>query len=140
MSTSIAAAEVSSRHLDACLGLQVHIRSFYPIFPVPLDLAHEVNLDVTHIDRLNLDIDGADTNMAPDVLILPSRLKQFSKVREHFVVSARDSEFGQVVDSTLAVNPSFLSKGQYASLLCANPGPSVGERIKAQIVRLEDSA
>lgn len=107
---------------------------------MPLDLAHEVNLDVTHMARLNLDIDGADTNMAPDVLILPSRLKQFSKVRENSVVSARCSRFGQVVDSTMAVNPSFLTKGQYASLLCANPGSSVGERVKAEIVRLEDSA
>lgn len=98
-------------------------RSFYPIFPVPLDLSHEVNLDVTHIERLNLDIDGANTNQAPDVLILPSRLKQFSKV----------------VDSTVAINPSFLTKGSYASLMCTNPesGSSLGDRIKAEIVRLE---
>ena len=92
------------------------------------------------MDRLNLDIDGADTNVAPDVLILPSRLKQFSKVRGPSADSARCSRFGQVVDSTMAVNPSFLTKGQYASLLCANTGSSVGERVKAEIVRLEDPA
>ncbi|KZT73834.1 DNA polymerase alpha, subunit B [Daedalea quercina L-15889] len=96
-------------------------RSFYPIFPVPLDLAHEVNLDVTHMDRLHLDIDGADTNIAPNVLILPSRLKHFSKV----------------VDSTLAVNPSFLTKYTYASFLCASSGSSVGDRIQAEIIRLD---
>ncbi|EPT05190.1 hypothetical protein FOMPIDRAFT_1057497 [Fomitopsis schrenkii] len=116
-------SSVGDTMVNTCRHL-LQQRCFYPIFPVPLDLAHEVNLDVTHMARLNLDIDGADTNMAPDVLILPSRLKQFSKV----------------VDSTMAVNPSFLTKGQYASLLCANPGSSVGERVKAEIVRLEDSA
>ncbi|KAH9841513.1 DNA polymerase alpha, subunit B [Rhodofomes roseus] len=98
-------------------------RSFYPIFPVPLDLSHEVNLDVTHMERLNLDIDGANTNEAPDVLILPSRLKHFSKV----------------VDSTIAINPSFLTKLTYASLVCSSheSGSSVGDRIKAEIVRLD---
>ena len=38
------------------------------------------------MDRLNLDIDGSDTNVAPDVLILPSRLKQFAKVRKLSVI------------------------------------------------------
>lgn len=50
-------------------------RSFYPIFPPPLDLAHEVNLDVSHSERLKLTEDAA-----PSVLILPSKLKQFHKV------------------------------------------------------------
>lgn len=44
---------------------------------MPLDVSHEVNLSVTHLDGLRL-ADG--TNNAPDVLILPSRLKQFTKV------------------------------------------------------------
>ncbi|KAH9936258.1 DNA polymerase alpha/epsilon subunit B-domain-containing protein [Fomitopsis serialis] len=112
----------SDTMINTCRHL-LQQRSFYPIFPVPLDLSHEVNLDVTHMERLNLDIDGANTNQAPDVLILPSRLKQFSKV----------------VDSTVVVNPSFLTKGSYASLVCTNPeiGSSLGDRIKAEIVRLE---
>ena len=55
-------------------------RSFYPIFPVPLDLSHEVNLDVAHWAGLRLGGDGAEEDTAPDVLITPSRLKHFSKV------------------------------------------------------------
>jgi DNA polymerase alpha subunit B len=53
--------------------------SFYPIFPVPQDLAHDTNLDISHSDALNLDCDG-ESDFAPDILIVPSRLKQFSKV------------------------------------------------------------
>ena len=49
-------------------------RSVYPIFPPPEAHAIEVNLDVTHHRLLRMDED------APDVLILPSRLKHFSKV------------------------------------------------------------
>ncbi|EGO23628.1 hypothetical protein SERLADRAFT_356508, partial [Serpula lacrymans var. lacrymans S7.9] len=73
-------------------------RSFYPIFPVPLDLTDEVNLDVSHSEGLKL-VDGPDP-VAPDVLIVPSRLKHFSKV----------------VDDTVSINPSFLSKGTYATV------------------------
>lgn len=55
--------------------------SFYPIFPVPLELSSDVNLDISHSDglRLGSDPDGIK-EYAPDVLILPSRLKHFSKV------------------------------------------------------------
>jgi DNA polymerase alpha subunit B len=52
--------------------------SFYPLFPSPLELAHEVNLDVSHIAHLEL---CHETAFAPDVLVVPSRLKHFSKVR-----------------------------------------------------------
>lgn len=69
-------------------------RSFYPIFPVPLNLAHDVNLHVTHSDMMYLcpqedesEDDGGDAQddptlarCAPDVLVVPSRLKHFSKV------------------------------------------------------------
>lgn len=53
--------------------------SFYPIFPAPFDVAHEVNLDVTHSEAIKL-VESED-EYAPDVLVLPSRLKHFSKVR-----------------------------------------------------------
>lgn len=53
--------------------------SFYPLFPVPADLSAEVNLDVTHSDGLRLD--QSAHQHAPDVLLLPSKLKQFTKVR-----------------------------------------------------------
>ncbi|KAI9635169.1 DNA polymerase alpha subunit B N-terminal-domain-containing protein [Dioszegia hungarica] len=80
---------------DAMASLVRHVlgqRSFYPLFPVPENMAGEVNLDVTHQKLLRLD----DT--APDLLILPSKLKHFSKV----------------VDSTLVVNPAFLSRARTA--------------------------
>ena len=52
--------------------------SFYPLFPVPADLSADVNLDVSHSDGLRLD-PGSEQH-APDVLLLPSKLKQFTKV------------------------------------------------------------
>lgn len=65
---------------------------FYPLFPAPEALAADVNLDVTHWNMLKLG------GCAPDILILPSKLKHFSKI----------------VDSTLAVNPGFLSSARAA--------------------------
>ena len=53
--------------------------SFYPLFPVPQDLAQEVNLDVSHSDGLRM-VDDDELDYAPDVMILPSKLKQFYKV------------------------------------------------------------
>ncbi|KAI0349482.1 DNA polymerase alpha, subunit B [Trametes cingulata] len=123
---------------DAMASLCRHVlqqRSFYPIFPVPHDLAHEVNLDVSHSELLYLspsddnydDSEGREdptrARCAPDVLIVPSRLKYFSKT----------------VDSTLAVNPSFLTKATYAVLEYAGhtaPGPAK-DRMTVEIRRLE---
>lgn len=90
---------------DAMAKLCRHVlqqRSFYPLFPPPLDLAHEVNLDVTHSSRLKLADDAA-----PAVLVLPSRLKQFHKI----------------IDETAVVNPSFAAKGTYANLRIMNGKP-----------------
>lgn len=52
-------------------------RSFYPIFPPPIDVMHDINFDVSHSDMLDI---GDEEQQSPHVLILPSRLKQFSKV------------------------------------------------------------
>ncbi|KIJ59480.1 hypothetical protein HYDPIDRAFT_100652 [Hydnomerulius pinastri MD-312] len=94
-------------------------RSFYPIFPVPLELAHEVNLDVTHSEALKL-VQSED-ECVPDVLVIPSRLKQFSKV----------------VDTSTVINPSFLSKGTYAVLSYAGLGSVLAkDRITTEIFRL----
>lgn len=60
--------------------LKIFGTSFYPIFPPPHDLSAEVNLDMTHIDGGRMVDDESDLDYAPDVLILPSRFKQFSKV------------------------------------------------------------
>ncbi|KAG6836140.1 hypothetical protein H0H93_010973 [Arthromyces matolae] len=94
-------------------------RSFYPLFPVPFDVSHEVNLSVSHLDGLGL---SEDNNSAPDVLILPSRLKQFSKL----------------VHATTAINPSFLSKGTFAKII-VNPSGDVAsmERINVEIAKLD---
>ncbi|WVQ97259.1 hypothetical protein IAU59_004370 [Kwoniella sp. CBS 9459] len=76
---------------DAMANLIRHVlgqRSFYPIFPPPEQHAAEVNLDVTHYPLLKMD------GPAPDILILPSKLKHFSKI----------------VDSTLVVNPAYLAR------------------------------
>lgn len=57
---------------------------FYPVFPVPLELASEVVLDVTHSEGLWLgggeSESGDAPECAPDVIIVPSRLRQFAKV------------------------------------------------------------
>ena len=53
--------------------------SFYPIFPPPSELSSEINLDMSHFDNIRI-VDDEDLDYAPDVMILPSRLKQFSKV------------------------------------------------------------
>jgi hypothetical protein len=55
------------------------LSSFYPVFPVPFDVLHEINFDVTHSDLLRLDIE-AGLDYAPDVFISPSKLRHFAKV------------------------------------------------------------
>ncbi|KAJ6584826.1 DNA polymerase alpha/epsilon subunit B-domain-containing protein [Mycena capillaripes] len=97
-------------------------RSFYPVLPVPLELAAEVVLDVTHLDRLQL---GDGTNApqcAPDVLIVPSRFKQFTKT----------------VYATTALNPSFVSKGAYVVLdVAARDGSGAKAQLSPRVVKLE---
>lgn len=131
--------------------------SFYPIFPVPLDLAHEVNLDVTHSELLNIGpsddeedettSDPSKARCAPDVLVIPSRLKQFSKVCVSCgAIATYDmgkdegtDAWAQVVDNTVVINPSFLTKSTYAVLEYAghaSPGPA-RDRLKVEIDRLE---
>jgi len=92
---------------DTMASLARHIlqqRSFYPLFPTPLDLSQEVNLDVSHLEQLALCHE--DRTSAPDVLILPSRLKHFSKV----------------VDHTIAINPSSVAKNVSANLVFGGKG------------------
>ncbi|KAG5639437.1 hypothetical protein H0H81_002308 [Sphagnurus paluster] len=78
---------------------------------------------VTHLDGLKFAHGKGNENYAPDILVLPSRLKQFSKA----------------VHSTTAVNPSFLVKGTYAKLSIAARATVVGikERITAEVVKLD---
>ncbi|KAK8866041.1 hypothetical protein IAR55_001192 [Kwoniella newhampshirensis] len=87
---------------DAMAGLVRHVlgqRNFYPIFPPPEIHTADINLDVTHYPLLKMD------GPAPDILILPSKLRHFSKI----------------VDSTLVVNPAHLARahsaGTYAKII-----------------------
>lgn len=114
--------------------------SFYPIFPPPPDLSSEVNLDMSHFDGARM-VDEGDLDYAPDVLILPSRLKQFSKVCVPCLVSSARvlSSFDlKVIHSTSTLNPSFLSKGTFGTI---SLGPrSAGtplERLKMEVAKLE---
>lgn len=77
----------------------------------------------------------------PDVLVLPSRLKHFSKVT--FTLSMHHVErlpiALQVVDSTVAINPSFLIKGTYAIVTCTSPVADISlkDRLKVDLLKLE---
>ena len=55
-----------------------HYYSFYPIFPAPVELSSDVNLDISHSAGLRMD--PGSEEYAPDVLFLPSKFKQFKKV------------------------------------------------------------
>jgi DNA polymerase alpha subunit B len=96
---------------DTMAGLVRHVlgqRNFYPIFPPTETHASEVNLDVTHFGLLKMD------GPQPDLLILPSKLKHFSKVSHALLVDMGLVLMVQIVDSTLVVNPSHLAKAHSA--------------------------
>ncbi|KAK2459673.1 hypothetical protein APHAL10511_008318 [Amanita phalloides] len=98
-------------------------RSFYPLFPVPTDVSHEVNLDVSHSDGLRL-CDADHNQHAPDVLIVPSKLKEFSKM----------------VHSTHAINPSYINKMRYATLHAASGEMPARDRISVTLAKFESGA
>lgn len=91
--------------------------SFYPLFPVPVDLSHDINLDVTHDGALRL-CSGSTTAICPSVLILPSRLKQFCKV----------------INGITFVNPSSVSKNSFA-LLTFSGHETKSDSIVVEIVK-----
>lgn len=94
-------------------------RSFYPLFPVPAEFTSEVNLDMSHSEGLRLLTDSQPH--APDVLVLSSKLKHFSKV----------------VESTTTINPSFATKGTYATITVSDTQrPTLRERIQCEILKL----
>ncbi|KDQ23776.1 hypothetical protein PLEOSDRAFT_1048582 [Pleurotus ostreatus PC15] len=115
---------------DGMSGLCQHLlrqRSFYPLFPVSADLAHDVNLDVSRSERLRVDLGadngGSGVGVAPNILIVPSRLKHFVKP----------------VDHTVAVNPSFLSKGTYATIsvaACSDGSVPLTDRVAVDFGKL----
>lgn len=84
---------------NACRHL-LQQRSFYPLFPVPESLSHDVNLDISHSGLLKLGKTSGSAVSAPDVLVLPSRLKQFSKN----------------LNETVVMNPSTVNKGSFGAI------------------------
>ena len=94
--------------------------SFYPIFPAPDDLASDVNLDMTHQHLLRLE------SRAPDVLILPSKLKHFAKASFQVPCFAAHTTSAhlfaacvlQIVDSVVTINPSHLAKSSAPGTFC----------------------
>ncbi|KAF8636025.1 hypothetical protein AX15_000185 [Amanita polypyramis BW_CC] len=96
-------------------------RSFYPLFPVPMEVSPEVNLDVSHSDSLR--IYDAENQYAPDVLIVPSKLKEFSKM----------------VHSTRAINPSYVNKMKYTILRVAGGETPAMSRITVTLAKFEGS-
>ncbi|KAF9027142.1 DNA polymerase alpha, subunit B [Hymenopellis radicata] len=94
-------------------------RSFYPVFPVPLEESRDINLDITHSAGLTMVVDG---EYAPDVLVVPSRLRQFVKN----------------LDGTIAINPSSCVKGALAMIDVVPGNSSVRERIRAKADKIEN--
>ncbi|KIJ17926.1 hypothetical protein PAXINDRAFT_9860 [Paxillus involutus ATCC 200175] len=130
---------VSEPATDAMSSLArsiIHQRSFYPIFPVPLEVAHEVNLDVAHSEGLKL-VESED-ECTPDVLVLPSRLKHFSKASTSFSYAALTNlRLIKVVDTSVVINPSFLSKGTYATMSYTGQASGLAkDRITIDISRI----
>ncbi|PVG03084.1 DNA polymerase alpha, subunit B [Serendipita vermifera] len=95
--------------LSSCILEQ---RSFYPLFP---SYPQDVNLDISHSELLKIE------DVAPDVLILPSNLKQFHKV----------------VQGTAIINPSLASKGVHALVhipdASTDGDSTAGERARVQL-------
>lgn len=108
---------------------------------MPQDVSQEVNLDISHSEGLRM-VDDDELDYAPDVMILPSKLKQFSKVGNFLSVSFWDKQVNQptpkFVHSTCTINPSFLSKGTYGLLdLAPRSSGTPKERMKIEVVKLE---
>lgn len=92
-------------------------QSFYPIFPAPREVHEDVNLSVLHLDLLK--IKGA----APDILVFPSRLKEFQKI----------------VDASIVINPALASKfnsAGTAACLSITRGPGTETQHSVKLVKL----
>ncbi|KAF8349200.1 hypothetical protein F5887DRAFT_944941 [Amanita rubescens] len=95
------------------------------LFPVPIDVSHEVdgkvNLDISHSDGLRMT--DANNTYAPDVLIVPSKLKEFSKVNGTF--------------DLCNLNPSYINKVKYAELHVSSGEMPGKDRVGVTLVKLE---
>lgn len=110
--------------------------SFYPLFPAPTDVSHEVNLDISHSDGLRMM--DVDNTYAPDVLIVPSRLKEFSKVSKSISrLCSLNLSDAQMVHSTRAINPSYINKMKYAKLHVSGGEMPGKDRVNVTLSKLE---
>lgn len=75
-------------------------QSYYPMFPPPKEMSHELNLDVSHLELASFPNgktgEEDEEKVIPDILILPSMLKHFIKK----------------VDQSLCINPYYAAKGK----------------------------
>ncbi len=87
---SLSSDEISENvpgdRLDRLAAHFIRQQSFYPMFPVPTNSS--VPLDLRHLNKLNMEV-------TPDVLILPSKLKQFAKE----------------IQGSMVINPGHLTRG-----------------------------
>ena len=93
---------------------------------------------MSHSDRVRIIDDEGALDYAPDVLILPSRLKQFAKVEQQCFGRFINSLFSKVVHSTSTINPSFVNKGTYGVISIAPlSGGAPKQRTKSEILKIE---
>lgn len=99
-----------------------------------MDVSHEVNLDVSR--SKSLDLDHGSQDKIPHVLLVPSRLKQFSKVSwlVQDVLSGSLKLCLQRVNGATFVNPSSVAKSSYAFLRYS--GQESGETVNVDIRKL----
>lgn len=93
---------------------------------------------MSHFDNARI-VDEEDLDYAPDVLILPSRLKQFAKAGVFCNLAHRLLIWTlQTIHSTTTLNPSFLSKGTYGTINLAprSAGRPVN-RLTVEVAKLE---
>ncbi|KAI5896475.1 uncharacterized protein SCHCODRAFT_02569047 [Schizophyllum commune H4-8] len=132
-------------------------RSFYPLFPglhpgdVHLDVAHLSGLTIGTTDSPektkpngagkseseSVKVQSGDgeprpwEQTAPDVLIVPTRLKEMAKrvstMYPELSAAAPTSSY-----TTLAVNPSYVAKGRHA-VLQVNPGATGEGRVQGEV-------
>merc|ERR1711871_98561 len=87
---SLSSDEISENvpgdRLDRIASHFIRQQSFYPMFPAPVNSS--VPVDLRHMNRLSM-------KYTPDVLIMPSKLKQFAKE----------------IQGSLVINPGHLTRG-----------------------------
>ena len=124
---------------DRMRGLANHLlqqRSFYPLYPPN----EELNLDLEQLETMG------KLDVQPHVLILPSDLNHFFKVKSYFLVKLTISVlifeilFIQDINGGLVMNPSRLTKGAGGGVFCRMAihahKTNFTKHVNAEIVRI----